>query len=193
MVSTKKDTPVQDPTSIFLCDQESRKPIPLETCRFEAALTQGHAALTMHQFYSNESDTPLETLFLMPNSDMWTVNSLEVTFTLQDGSTKTLVTRIDQKEQAQQKYSDAVASGKTAVISTVTPTSQAQPMAILRIMLGNFPPRSRAYLKAQITSKLDLDDQSYCFKLPMSFVPPYMGSNNHEVVNGVNIVDSSAG
>ena len=60
-------------------------------------------------------------------------------------------------------------------------------------MLGNFPPRSRAYLKAQITSKLELDDQSFCFKLPMAFVPPYMGGLNAEVVNGVNIVDSSVG
>ena len=156
-------------------------------------MTQGHAALTMHQFYSNNGASPLETLFLMPNSDQWTVNSLEVTFTLEDGTTKTLVTRIDQRERAQQEYSDAVTSGKTAVISTVTPATKTESISILRIMLGNFPPRSRAYLKAQITSKLELDDQSFCFKLPMAFVPPYMGGHNAEVVNGVNIVDSSVG
>ena len=86
----------------FLCDEQTQKPIPLETCRFEAALTLGYAEVTMFQFYYNASDSPLETLFIMPNSDQWTVNSLEVTFDLEDGSMQTLVTRIDKKERAQE-------------------------------------------------------------------------------------------
>lgn len=61
-------------------------------------------------------------------------------------------------------------------------------MSILRIMLGNFPPQSRAHLMAQITHKLEIDDQSYCFDLPMSFIPPYIGDGTSQVVNGVNIV-----
>lgn len=63
----------------------------------------------MHQFYTNAGDRPLETLFLMPNSDKWRIHHLEVNFYLKDGSTKTLVTRIEKKERAQEKYADAVA------------------------------------------------------------------------------------
>jgi hypothetical protein len=46
---------------------------------------------------------------------------------------------------------------------------------MLSITLGNFPPQSKAYLKAFCTQKLEFEDLSYCFRLPMTFVPPYMG------------------
>ena len=59
---------------------------------------------------------------------------------------------------------------------------------MLRVMLGNFPQHSKAYLRAICAKKLDFDDLSYCFTLPMSFVPPYMGDVQTYVSKGVSFV-----
>jgi hypothetical protein len=56
---------------------------------------------------------------------------------------------------------------------------------LLRIMLGNFPAKSKAYLRANCTQKLEFDDMSYCFRLPMTFVPSYMGNTSNFVSKGV--------
>jgi len=45
------------------------------------------------------------------------LNKIIVDFTLQDGTVKTLETKVTEREAAQAKYTDAVASGQTAVIS----------------------------------------------------------------------------
>jgi hypothetical protein len=47
---------------------------------------------------------------------------------------------------------------------------------MLKVLLGNFPPLSKAHLKAFCSVKLDYIDESYCLRIPMSFVPPYMGN-----------------
>ena len=54
----------------------------------------------MHQLYENESENPLEIVFMMPLSDTFTINKLEVDFVLSDGSVKTVVSRIEEKIKA---------------------------------------------------------------------------------------------
>jgi hypothetical protein len=56
---------------------------------------------------------------------------------------------------------------------------------MLRVMLGNFPPKSKCYLRAYCSQQLDFDDLSYCFRLPMSFIPSYMGDTGMYVNKGV--------
>lgn len=58
---------------------------------------------------------------------------------------------------------------------------------MLSVMLGNFPPQSKAYLKAFCTQKLEFEDLSYCFRLPMAFVPPYMGNKKDNDDKGVTL------
>ena len=112
-------------------------PIPLKKARFEVDITQGYADVILHQVYENDSDKALEVLFAMPISLGFSLNSIEVDFTLEDGTKKTLVTKCEERVKAQAQYSDAVASGKTAVLSTLPPTPFTKQM--LRVMLGNFP------------------------------------------------------
>ena len=59
---------------------------------------------------------------------------------------------------------------------------------MLRVMLGNFPPHSKAHLKAICGQKLDFEDLSYCFRLPMAFVPSYMGNMQTYVTKGVSFI-----
>ena len=47
---------------------------------------------------------------------------------------------------------------------------------MLRISLGNMPPLSSANLRAFCSQKLEFADESYCFRLPMTYVPAYLGN-----------------
>ena len=67
---------------------------------FKINVNEGFADFVMHQLYENESENPLEIVFMMPLSDTFTINKLEVDFVLSDGSVKTIVSRIEEKIKA---------------------------------------------------------------------------------------------
>jgi len=98
-------------------DKEHQVVIPLKKARFQVEISQGFADVTLHQVYENVNDHALEILFAMPLGDNFSLNQIEIDFTLQDGSKKTLVTKVAEREKAQAQYSDAIATGKTAVLS----------------------------------------------------------------------------
>ena len=47
---------------------------------------------------------------------------------------------------------------------------------MLTVKMGNMPPKSTAYLRAYCHQQLEIDDLSYCFRLPMAYIPAYMGN-----------------
>jgi hypothetical protein len=59
---------------------------------------------------------------MMPYSDNFFMSKIEVDFHLEDGTKKTLKTKVTEREIAQVKYNDAVATGKTAVLSYMQET-----------------------------------------------------------------------
>ena len=56
---------------------------------------------------------------MMPYSDSFNLNKIVVDFLLEDGTTKTLETKVIEREEAIIQYNEAVATGSTAVISYV--------------------------------------------------------------------------
>jgi len=42
--------------------------------------------------------------------------------------------------------------------------------------MGAMPPHATTKLRAFCCQKLEIEDYSYCFKLPMAYVPAYMGN-----------------
>ena len=60
--------------------------------------------MIMHQAYENKNDHPLETLYMMPYSDTFTLNKIIVTFTLDDGKVSTLEKKITEQEMAKVIY-----------------------------------------------------------------------------------------
>ena len=132
--------------------------------------------MVFHQKYVNEENAPLEIQFMMPISDTFTCQKICVDFTMPDGSTDSFETRVVEKEKAQEKYEDAVASGETAVIATLPPIRTQFRNNMMRMNLGGMPPLATANLRAFCNQKLELEDESYCFRLPMSYVPAYMGN-----------------
>lgn len=64
----------------------------------------------------------METLFLFPLDIRAVISKITIDFQLMDGTVKNLETVIESRQKAEVKYEDAVASGKTAVISSFTKT-----------------------------------------------------------------------
>ena len=56
----------------------------------------------------------------MPLSESFTISSLEARFLLPEGTQKSLVTKVTERTFAKVQYEDAVAGGKTAVLSYST-------------------------------------------------------------------------
>ena len=69
-----------------------------------------------------------------------------------------------------------MAQGQTAVLATLPNLKQKNSSQMLRVQLGNMPPHSIAFLRAYCNQQLDVEDLSYCFRLPMSYIPGYMGN-----------------
>jgi len=104
--------------------------------------------VTFNQVYENKSEAAIETLFMMPTSESFSVNHMTVDFFLSDGTKETLVTRVAEREKAKVEYDDAVATGKTAVMSHVTyKTLERSGPQIFKMFLGNFPPQSKAHIQ----------------------------------------------
>ena len=131
---------------VFLINLDTNQPIPLISTRFNVEITQGFANMTIHQIYENNTDHPLETLFMMPYSDTFSLNQIDAEFTLSNGTTENIITKVTERQKAVAQYNDALATGKTAVMSYKENTENSKSM--LRVVLGNFPPKSKAYLKA---------------------------------------------
>lgn len=96
---------------MFLVDKESFESVPLVTCNFKVEVAQGYSDVTLNQVYENKGDAPIETLFMMPTSESFSVNHMTVDFYLSDGKKETLETRVAEREKAKVEYSDAVATG----------------------------------------------------------------------------------
>ena len=107
---------------MFLMNKESNTIIPLKHASFTVDINQGYASIVFHQIYENDNDHALETLFMMPYADNFFMSQIEVDFHLEDGTTKILKTKVTEREIAQVKYNDAVATGKTAVLSYIQET-----------------------------------------------------------------------
>lgn len=56
-------------------------------------------------------------------------------------------------------------------MATITKTSK----DLVRINIGTFPPEAEATLKVYYYQNLEMEDLSYCLRIPMSYVPKYMG------------------
>ena len=56
---------------------------------------------------------------------------------------------------------------------------------MLRINIGNFPPLSSAVLRVFYYQQLDIEDVSYCLKVPMTYIPKYMGNIANYINSGV--------
>ena len=62
----------------------------------------------------------------------------------------------------------------------------------MRIQLGNFPPKSTAFMKVFFYSKLEIEDLSWCLRLPATFTPRYLGNVPRFMTAGVSQINNNS-
>ena len=162
----------EEEAAIYLVDKTTKAPVPLERIHIDAKVVSCVAQFVMTQSYLNCEEEAIETLFLFPIDVTVVVSKITVDFKLPDGSSRFLETVIDAREKVEVRYEDAVASGKTAVIGQLTKTQR----DMMRVSIGNFPALSRAVLKVHYYQQLEVEDLSYCLRIPMAYIPRYLGN-----------------
>jgi len=158
-----------------LLERTQRRLVPLKQVCFTVDVSQGFADMIVHQKYENPLEQPLEIVFMMPKSETFTCQKIAIEFRLEDGTIEALETRVVERERAQQVYEDKVSSGETAIIATLPPLQTQLRQEVFKISMGNMPPKSSAYLRAFCNQKLESEDQSYCLRIPIAYVPAYLG------------------
>ena len=99
------------------------------------------------------------------------ISKIACEFKLEDGFTHMMETRVEERQKVEAKYEDAVASGQTAVMGGLVKGHA----DMVRINIGNFPPKSEAVLTVYYYQTLEVEDLSYCLRIPTAYIPKYMG------------------
>ena len=105
--------------------------------------------MEINQIYRNTTETPIETVFTMPISDTFSLTRIEITFFDEKGNLlDEIETDVYERKEAWEKYKTAIKDGETATISETTGKN-------ITIYLGNFPPKTKAHLRAYCSQKLE--------------------------------------
>ena len=113
--------------------------------------------------YQNDSTDPLEVLFRMPLERSHAVVGLTA---LLDG--KKITAQLQDKQEARDKYEDAVASGKTAALGEESSGD------IFSISLGNLRGGGEAEMQLKMVGELPIDAEGGVrFSLPTTLKPHY--------------------
>ena len=127
-------------------------------------LEAGHATVDVELTYTNVGDEkPIECTFEFPLD-----NNIVVSRLVAHIDDKTIEAKIKEKEEAKQQYSDAVASGNTAVYAE---RSKVKAEEAITLVLGNLLPHQVARIEIKMVKALTIENGAYEFILPTSFMP----------------------
>ena len=121
--------------------------LPLQSVSVKAELRGVWSSTQVDLCYSNPSETnPLECSFTFPLEKNTTLAKLEVSI-----DERVMQTKIQEIEKARERYDDAIAGGKAAVIGERKKQDE-----IMTVKLGNVLPGQKATLKATILSQMEV-------------------------------------
>lgn len=151
--------------SLYWQDVDNRQVlVPLSGIKLSGKLEAGHALLQARLTYNNQlSEKPLECTFEFPVDSSTVVNSVRATV-----GERSVEAVIQNKEEAKEKYDDAVASGKAAVY-----VERRQKQQALTLQLGNLLPGQQATVEIELCAPLKVYGSAYEFAIPLSFMPRY--------------------
>ncbi|XP_060552029.1 von Willebrand factor A domain-containing protein 5A-like [Ruditapes philippinarum] len=141
------------------------RPIPLKSIKVDVQILGYVAEVTSLLTYFNTEETPVEAVFTFPVDDGSAVFQFEAHI---DG--RHIVAEIQEREQAQLTYDDAVQSGKTALLLKEDSSAG----DIFSCMLGNLPAKTEASLVMKYVIELPQEpDGQLRFTLPTVLNPRY--------------------
>ena len=147
--------------------------------QIEAYVNEAYAETYITQVYFNNNNNPVELAIDLPNEKG--VQFLDFEVEIKDKKVKS---KVITKEKAEEKYSDAIAEGNTAIYCEF---SQIQNKYVIH--LGNIEPKTKVIFKSHFHQKIISNDLNYIFRLMNHFPFPrksqYDNYNRYKIFNNV--------
>ena len=128
--------------------------------KIEADFNEFYGITKVTQNFRNETDKPIELNLTIPLRPEIQFSQFRVQ--LDD---KIIVSRILDKEKAEEKYIDSIAQGNTGIISSYNEKQYAY-----HINLGNLNPGSNVIITTEFIQFLTSEDLSYCFSVMENYL-----------------------
>jgi ubiquitin len=152
---------------LFLLNKNTNEQVPLYHLNVWVKVENTICEITFEQFYINDSSDSIETEYIFPAHREAVLGKIEMKY--QDKIVKAIV---EERKKAEVAYGDALAQGKTAVISVpVTGDSD-----LVRILLGGIPPYTEIVLVCTFYQQLSVEDFSWLLHIPSKIIPKYFGN-----------------
>ena len=131
--------------------------IDLNLITINSELNEFYAKTNIIQYYKNYSNNPIELILKFPYSS--SVQFSKFTLEMQN---KKIISKVLDKEKAEEKYSDAIAKGNTGVISSIKDK-------YIDVTIGNLAPGELIKLTTEFIQFLTSEDMSYCYTTMKNF------------------------
>ena len=128
-------------------------------------LNEFYAKTNITQYYKNYSENPIELILKFPYNSSVQFSK----FTLEMNNKK-VVSKVLDKEKAEEKYNDAIASGNVGVISSIKDK-------FIKVNIGNISGGELIKLTTEFIQFLNTEDMSYCFTIMKNF-PEFCTKDN---------------
>ena len=120
-------------------------------------LNEFYSKTNITQYYKNYSENPIELIIKFPYN-----SSIQFSkFTLEMNNKK-VVSKVLEKEKAEEKYNDAIASGNVGAISSIKDK-------YIKVNIGNITGGELIKLTTEFIQFLNTEDMSYCFTVMKNF------------------------
>ena len=136
----------------------------------ETELNEFYAKTNITQFYQNTLNSPIELILRFPYNS----NVQFSKFNLELNDNK-IISKVIDKEKAEEKYNDAIANKKVGVISS-------HDEQYINVIIGNINPEDFVKLKTEFIQFLDIEDMSFCYSTIKNF-PKFCNKNNENILN----------
>ena len=136
----------------------------------ETELNEFYAKTNITQFYKNTLNSPIELILRFPYNS----NVQFSKFNLELNDNK-IISKVIDKEKAEEKYNDAIANKKVGVISS-------HDEQYINVIIGNINPEDFVKLTTEFIQFLEIEDMSFCYSTIKNF-PKFCNKNNENILN----------
>ena len=129
-----------------------------------------YAQTNITQCFKNTLDNTIELVLKFPFA-----SNIQFSKFILEINDKQVISKIIEKEKAEEKYSDAIADGKKGVISS-------KEKDFITVIIGNINSGDFIKLTSEFIQFLNIEDMSYCYSI-MKFFPEFVNKKNISIHN----------
>ncbi|CAI2375453.1 unnamed protein product [Moneuplotes crassus] len=145
------------------------KEVPLKKSHLDARVFNSTASIDYTQMFKNDQKSPIEVIYKFPIDKFFSVTGVKIK--LDD---KQINAVIMEKEEAKEKYDDAVAQGNTAAKINYDENIP----EVLELAIGAIQPKKTVEICVEMAAKCDITKHGfYSFIFPMNFIPGIITSS----------------